>query len=402
MPFSEAFPFQRVFVDHMILGVTRVWWQMAANFTDPGTHTFQLQASHSGLHEAQDWVDVGSPVYDAWYADDDVRRLRGKVLTLFYRVKLTTARGTYLSNSAGVHGLLPHEDWVSAREYIRKEILRGGKIGRDGLLLKRIRYGAPCTACRDLLTKEVTDSRCPECRGTGFKVGYHPPASLTCWDVSPEQIAESRGGAKPPGQQRNAMVKARVLGFPSLELEDVWVDGKSDQRWYVNKVEHTSEVRGVPITMDVYMDLAPYTDAIYRVPIGDQSIHDSRDGMPGAGAGCVTVTQDYGGVDALSYRLADGCGIEGASVLAFLASDYALGLRTPSHAQAATWTTAKGWWTYSLKLNPGDYVLVYEKPGEYGPNTVELTVDDPTPPASSSSSSSVSSSSSSLTDFGPL
>lgn len=395
MPWTESYPFRRIFVDHMIDGVSRVTWQLQSNFNDPGPRQFQLQASASGLEDSTDWENVGAAGVDNWFADDDKRRLRGKRLHTYYRLKLVTGLKTYVSNAVGVYGILPEADWIVAREIVRKEILRGHKVGREGVLLKRIRYGPKCTRCRDYLTGGgVTDSRCPECRGTGFKVGYHPPAHLTCWDVPGEPVAEQRNGAQPPGQSREAAIKARALGFPDLDLEDVWVDGHSDQRWYVELVEQTCVLRGVPLIVDVTMRLAPYTDVIYRVPVNAWSARDPRDGMPLAGTGCVTVTHDYGGLDALAYCLADGCGVEGAYVYAFTAADYLAGARSLADVVAATTTTTNGRWTYALQLNPGDYVLLYEKPGEYGPDILDVTV---TPPEASSSSAR-----SSQSSFGPL
>lgn len=400
MPFTANYPFRRLFVDHMIDGISRVWWQLDPALAVTSPLTFQLQAGYAGLPDATDWVDVGAPVEDAWYADDDQVRLRGKTLVNHYRVKLTTPTATYMSNPVGVYGIMPEEDWLLAREIVRKEILRSKRVGREGVLLKRIRYGARCTRCRDPLTKEVTDSRCPLCRGTGFLIGYHPPARMQCWDVSPETLNEQRNGTTPVGQSRDTRVNARVLGFPDLALEDVWVDGHSDQRWYVNVIEHISLMRGVPIIMNVTMDLAPYTDAIYRVPIGQESNDDPRNGMPTAGTGEVLIDHNYLGLDSLAYQK-DGdanCGIEGAYVYAFLKADYLAGLRRPQDAKAATTTSANGWWTYAMQLDPGDYILVYEKPGEYGPDIQALAVTDPSPPEPPAPAQS----SSSIAIFGPV
>ena len=42
-----------------------------------------------------------------------------------------------------------------------------------------------------------------------------------------------------------------------------------------------------------------------------------------------------------------------------------------------TTTRANGRWSDALQINPGDYGVLYEKPGEYGPDTQYITVYAP-------------------------
>jgi hypothetical protein len=44
MPFTANYPFRRLFVDHMIDGVSRVWWQLDPALAVTSPLTFQLQA----------------------------------------------------------------------------------------------------------------------------------------------------------------------------------------------------------------------------------------------------------------------------------------------------------------------------------------------------------------------
>jgi hypothetical protein len=44
---------------------------------------------------------------------------------------------------------------------------------------------------------------------------------------------------------------------------------------------------------------------------------------------------------------------------------------------ASTKTLSDGTWVNALNLNPGKYVLVYEKPDRYGPDNIEITVENP-------------------------
>lgn len=373
------YPFRRLAVDHMVDGVSRVWWELDPLFSDPAPHSFQLQAGNTGLPTATDWTDVGDPA-DSWYAEDEGKRLYGKLLYTHYRVSLTTAAGVYVSEPAPVWGILNEADWLRAREIVRRERLRLRLIaGQDGLLLKRKRFGVRCDRCLDTITNEVTDSRCPHCHGTGFKSGYHAPAPFQCWDLSPRSFVEKRNEATPPGHQNQIVVTARVVSAPALALEDVWVNGHSDERWFVQDVKHLAELRGVPLVTEVTLRLAPFTDAVYRIGVGGEPNDNVLSELPTVGTGSVRVSHDYGGQDALAYQLADGCGIGGATIRAFTQADYTAGLRDAAHAVATSSTAANGRWDFAMQLDPGSYVLVFEKLGECGPNATAITVTTPVP-----------------------
>jgi hypothetical protein len=121
---ARIFPFRRVSVDHMVRGVTRVWWQLEKLFNDPGPYTFQLQFGRTGLRDAGDWKNVGQATVNNYYAEDPAFREAGYDLLAHYRVVLTTPQGTYVSQPANCFGELTEKDWVLAREIIRKEQLR--------------------------------------------------------------------------------------------------------------------------------------------------------------------------------------------------------------------------------------------------------------------------------------
>ena len=154
MPGTEGYPFRRLAVDHFIRGTSRIWWEMDRQFRDTFPYVFQLQTGSTGNPNSTDWVDVGSTVSNACFALDDERRQGnyGKRLLTHYRVKLTTVEDTYVSQPVATYGEMNAKDWLFAREINRKESLRHGLVSREGFLLKRMRFGAPCTACLDPMT----------------------------------------------------------------------------------------------------------------------------------------------------------------------------------------------------------------------------------------------------------
>jgi hypothetical protein len=140
--------------------------------------------------------------------------------------------------------------------------------GQDGYLLKRKVAGTKCPDCLDYVTEEVTNAQCDTCYGTGFVAGYFDPVDCI-WaaldtKVRHEQLDQARGTIN------DIVVPARMLSEPQLNEEDVWVDRKSDLRWYVHTVKHIVEVRGVPVVYQVELRLAKYSDPIYQLAIPDQ------------------------------------------------------------------------------------------------------------------------------------
>ena len=379
MPSTRSWPFRRVFIDHMFQGVTRVWWQLEPTFNDPGDYVFQLQVGHVGSNAAMDWQNVGVAATNAALLTDDEQREFGTTLQLHYRVTLTTATETYVSPPAPVQGMLPEHDWLVAREIVRKELLRHRLGSRASTLLKRIRYGAPCTLCLNKLTGEPQTSNCEECGGTGFQVGYNAPIPFQCFDPSPETIDEEQDLDRGTVREQPG-ITARVIGYPMLSRLDVIVDDNTDERWIVDKISRVALVRNTPVVLMVQLNLLPFSDPAYSIDVGGEPANADPDPLPSAGAGCIRVDHDYGGADALAYLTASGNPIEGATVLAFDAEVYdaaSPGRPHISQAAAGSTTTANGRWTYAMFLAPGNYVLQFLKLGEYGPDTVDITLEEP-------------------------
>jgi hypothetical protein len=92
------------------------------------------------------------------------------------------------------------------------------------------------------------------------------------------------------------------------------------------------------------------------------------------GGGITAVDHNYGGTDALAYQAGGGYGIVGATILAYLSSDYAAGHFDPQYVVGRTTTVAGGRWNTPLFLGPGTYTLVFQLPGSDGPDITTITV----------------------------
>lgn len=376
MPQSRIFPFRRVSVDHMVRGTTRVWWQLERTFNEPGPYVFQLQLGKTGLRDATDWVNIGPPVVNGYTASDPAWREAGYDLLDHYRVVLTTPTSVYVSQAANCYGDLPEKDWLIAREIIRKEQLRFKYVAVPGYLLKPFRFGKACRRCRDQLTQEVLDSDCPVCNGTGFEVGYHPPLSLQCWDLSTQTIQEDVDSQLKGMTRQNPYITARVIGFPAINKSDIWVNGSSDERWLVETIKIEAAIRNVPIVYQIQMGLLPFSNTAYAIEVGGEPAERVGPTLPIEGCGEVPVDQNYGSLDRFVYKTEDGCPIHGAAIYIYAKSVFDVsGFNTPKNlAVGVTSTTANGRWAQSIALDPGEYAIVYEKLGEYGPDVDFVTV----------------------------
>lgn len=386
MALQRAYPFRRISVDNLVEGETRVWWQIEPTFRELGPYTFQLQVGSTDLDEAVDWQNVGEPVVDAFTATDPEKRLRGSVITTCYRVTLTTPHATYVSPAAQSFGELSDKDWLMAREILRKEKLRHSKVSINGYLIKALRYGKLCPRCLDPMTLEPTDNNCSVCLGTGFERGFHPAVPLQCWDLTPQIIDETQDIRLKGTSRENAYVMARVIGYPGLNNYDVWVNAQTNERWLIREIKVAAAIRGVPLIYEVRMGLIPFNNGIYDVSVEPETTIPWE---PKIGSGCVTVDANWNQLapNALKYADANGDYIADANVHVYtkaLFSSVSPVYPKWADAVASAKTTADGNWTNVIKLDPGKYVLVYEKPDNYGPDTIEITVPDPCAQQSSS------------------
>jgi hypothetical protein len=103
--------FERVRVLPRIAGGTRIEWTLKSALQDRSPYLFQLQVGKTGLHQADDWADVGLPATDTYYLLDDEQRVLGRTQYTHYRIVLTTTSAVYYSPPAHCFGLLDFRHW---------------------------------------------------------------------------------------------------------------------------------------------------------------------------------------------------------------------------------------------------------------------------------------------------
>lgn len=273
-------PFQRVLVDYMVVGTARITWTFNSHFADqyPSDWVYQLQVSTHGplltsnkgtnVVRTDDWINVGSPALNVYQLTDTTKRSYGKSLLTSYRVVLTTANGVYYSPPATSLGALNKQDWLRAREIIRKEeLLHKKATSVPGFIFRRKRTGTPCTKCIDKATGEITLSKCDVCKGTHFVDGYFAAFPSMFCRLENNTVREHRD-IEGKGNEKQDTTSGRISAVPSLVSYDIWVDGQSDLRYYVHSVNTIAKIRNVPLIHSVELRQAPFDDIAYKLGLG--------------------------------------------------------------------------------------------------------------------------------------
>ena len=259
--------FDRVTVQHYVKGNSTIMWELLPSFTDPGPLIFQLPVSSVNHPVGAYWTNVGPAVHNQFTAKDPEQRVWGMLMTVFYRVQLSTPLGTYYSDPVSGMGVLDKRDWLKAREIIRQKQVgyRVGHSAQAGFLLKRRWGGEPCP-CRDPLLNQPGRPECSICYGTGWRCGYYYPLSCVWADVKPtsQRVENDNTGVR--GTIADVVTSAEMLGTYLMSTNDVWVSTGLDDRYYVQRVSSVVEIRGVPIVSDVELRQIPYSSQIYAIP----------------------------------------------------------------------------------------------------------------------------------------
>lgn len=260
-PIADNEAFDRVVLTPHMRGGTIVTFWIRSSFNADGPWAFYLEWAE---HPSGDWIDVAGPVVDNVLVDTEQRRFSALPHSV-YRVRAETGGGIFYSYVNPVMGEWNYHQWRTAREIIRREYLRMQKYtGTEGFYLARKQWGELCPSCLDHNTDMVTDSHCSVCYGTRFVGGYYAPTTL--W------VEEDRVAVRTQREPERAVTMdqsqiARVVAYPFLTSEDVWVSKTTGERWIIKRKQEAAALQGKPLIYSVELRLAQPANIVYDVPL---------------------------------------------------------------------------------------------------------------------------------------
>lgn len=289
----ECGVFKRIQTVVQPLGGNMIAWELFDGFQAPGPYHFYIDFGHSGTDE---WEVLNQqPVIDACAYYDLQQRHWDHFIDFYYRIRLVLPSLVNPDGSCVVHvshpqqanGALAKRDWLVMREICRKEYLLQRKrtnVNNVGWILKRRRWGTSCNKCKEYDTLEVQKTSCDQCFGTGFTGGYFRGIDFRITMDAPWGREFKRD--ETVSMTNNTQRKGRVVAYPYLDTNDIYVRKDTGDRYFVNALETIAEVSGVPIVLIVEIRLAPVTDPIYNVPVNGWSSSSSQSSQaPGAKCG---------------------------------------------------------------------------------------------------------------------
>ena len=253
-------PFNDIRIIYDGLGLTTVSWILDSRFDDPFPHNFELQLARSATGFTNNEYVVLDSQAGVTFLKDKVFRDAGISSTSFYRVKLTTPAGTYLSSAKGLTGNVKPRNVGILRELLRKEHLvlspdRGAIVGR---LFKRRYYGPTCS-CVDKNSGTSVAAICPNCFGVGYLNGYFPGVYFPVLIMGPEEVAAQ---ISPVGIADVRSITARCLAFPPVDSKDIWMEEDTSLVYEIAKYSIVSRYSFEPVATTLEMRALPMADTV--------------------------------------------------------------------------------------------------------------------------------------------
>lgn len=264
-----GYPFQKIRVSPTLRFDTRIEWQLAGNFVEPGPYSFQLETALHDVATATDWQPVGSAVNDAAFLVDDSRQHNAHHRR-HYRIRLQTSIAEYASRPVFWQGMFSRNNYLRAKQILRNydKQFRNLQLGVHFSLLKRKITGEACPRCSDFQIKQSTDINCPVCYGTGITGGYWRSEECLFAQLSPDQQhvedTDDENGMNNPQLIRSG----RFMATPTLDTLDVVVIKNSDMRYVIRSHKVALEFDAVPVVYGpVVLVALPFTSIIYQYPV---------------------------------------------------------------------------------------------------------------------------------------
>ena len=239
-----------------------IYWKIAKSFKWLNTYIFRIGVAKESLG---DFETVGDTDHCLFF--DTEKRLYGENSDLWYRVQIvdTTDDSVVVSSiPVQMQGALSGKAFKLAKRMLQQFYLKLRKGGaQHGFFLKRKMWGDPCPSCVDFDVESVVNGHCPICYGTGIVGGYH--TGLPLWIQT--SVAQHDRSRSVIGTADTVQLQGECAAYPFINPYDVWLDGRTGERFLVTAVKNVLELERKPVTLVLGLTRIAETSSIMDVPI---------------------------------------------------------------------------------------------------------------------------------------
>ncbi len=229
-----------------------------------------IDYSHVNMPQTAAWMELSAYAERGDTYTINKQLVFGNEQNVHFRLRIRSAIGDiYITQPVAWSDDIPARQQSTYREAIRRwgNRLRAGEL-RQGLLLKRKRWGLYCDTCRDRDGGQQNQSRCLTCYDTGFDGGYYLYPGCVGVDADTQQLSESFDFSKSYTQE-GPYSKFLLLNVPQLYPGDVWVDTSNDDRWILGSpMVTTMRLGNVELFRSLPAARIDFTHVIYDFPTG--------------------------------------------------------------------------------------------------------------------------------------
>lgn len=244
-------------------------WTLTSGAVFPGDSILQVENSRAG----GPWEVLDNTLFDSCFFIDTRRRNYNKYMNECYRLRLIVPSSSgegeeYVSDivEAGNFEAYP---FSSEAENVIKMAEKDLELsGCTGVLLKKKHWGERCTHCTDFEDNMTVNEHCPWCLGTGYKGGYYNGISMT---IKKEKISTDEVQT-PSGIEEAEVVEGRCIAYPWIRYGDVWVEDKTNKRFFVSDATPIASYKEVPLIYGIKLSKVEYSDVLYT-PAADAKVN---------------------------------------------------------------------------------------------------------------------------------
>lgn len=135
----------------------------------------------------------------------------------------------------------------------------------NGYILIKRRFGQKCSRCWDDIRRQHKQSKCPNCFGTGYEGGYHPPSKISFNYLSTTYGKSENVGVDGRGDNSQDIM-LWTGSYPLISIGDIFIDENND-RFKVVQVQKTTKNNEFILRQILNLQLLSTSDPAYDIII---------------------------------------------------------------------------------------------------------------------------------------